>query len=110
MRAGEFARRRARIESEMRPGFNRHGKGFRRKALRALVKRAGAAFIVPNGRRIGYRLPDGSVACEKQRFRTEDAANAELRRIAFHASHAYIPVRAYRCEWCDGFHLTSRAR
>lgn len=103
MKAGEFSRRRARIESA-------RGCKFQRKALRALAKRARAAIIVPNGKRIGYRLPDGSVACEKQRFHSEDAANTELTRIARQASHAYIPVRAYRCEWCSGWHLTSRAK
>lgn len=105
MKAGDFARRRARIECDKAP----HGRGFQRKALRALVKRTGAALIVPNGKRVGYRLPDGSVACEKHRYRSRETADAELARIAVHASHAYIPVRAYRCEWCDGWHLTSRA-
>ncbi len=109
MRAGEFARRRARIESDKGLKCRPHSPAFQRKALRALAKRAGAALIVPIGRRIGYRLPDGSVACAKQRYRTHEAADAELQRIAVHASRAYVPVRAYRCDWCGGFHLTSRA-
>lgn len=108
MRAGEFARRRARIESEKGTATCRHGRSYRRKAMRALVKRAGAARIIPNGRRVGYRLPDGSVACDKQRFRTLEAAQTELARIAVHSAHAYVPVRAYLCPWCGGYHVTSR--
>lgn len=109
MRAGEFARRRARIQCDRGDKLRPHGAGYQRKALRALVKRSGAALIVPNGRVVGYRMRDGSVACMKQRYRSETAAHAELSRIASHASHSYVPVRAYRCEWCDGWHLTSRA-
>lgn len=110
MNAGEFARRRARIEGEQGARNRGRGRGFKGRALRALAKRARAAYIVPNGRRIGFRLPDGSVACVKHRFRDQGAAHMELQRIARHASHGYVPVRAYRCEWCGGFHLTSRAQ
>lgn len=105
MRAAEFARRLARIEREAAT----RGAGFRRGATRALTRRAGAALIVPQGRIAGWRLPDGSVACVKERFRTLDAAQHELHRIGRHASHEYVPVRSYRCHLCDGWHLTSRA-
>ncbi len=87
---------------------HRRGREFHRKALRALVKRSNASLIAPRGHVIGYRMPDGSVACIKQRFRSEEAASAELLRIARHASRSYIPVRAYLCDWCGGWHLTSR--
>lgn len=76
--------------------------------MRALARRAGAAIILPNGRHVGYRLPDGSVACAKHRYRDEVAAQMELARIRRDAVRGYVPVRAYRCEWCDGWHLTSR--
>jgi len=108
MTPGEFARRRARIENERGMPGRIVGKGFRRKALRALVKRAGAIRIVPNGRDVGYRLPSGGVACEKQRFPNYAAAWGELQRIGKHASHSHIPVRVYLCDWCGGHHLTSR--
>lgn len=108
MTPGEFARRRARIESERGLPNRVMGKGFRRKALRALVRRAGAIRVMPNGRDIGYRMPTGGVACAKQRFRLALAAESELCRIEHHASHEHIPVRAYVCDWCDGLHLTSR--
>jgi hypothetical protein len=108
MTPGEFARRRGRIESERGLPFRFVGKRFRRKALRALVKRAGAIRIVPNGKEVGYRMPCGGVACTKQRFRIADAAEIELQRISRHASHSHIPVRVYGCDWCGGIHLTSR--
>jgi len=108
MTPGEFARRRGRIESERGLPNRIVGKDFRRKALRALVKRAGAIRIVPNSREVGYRLPTGGVACAKQRFRVANAAEIELQRINRHASHSHIPVRVYRCDWCGGIHLTSR--
>lgn len=110
MRASEFARRRARIEADKGHAFRPHSPKHRRKALEALITRAGAALIVPGGRVIGYRLPDGSVACEKQRFPNEDAAGAELVRIRRDAAHSYIPVRAYACDWCSGWHLTSKPK
>ncbi len=107
IRAGDFARRLGRIEHNAAHGRSR---AYRRKAVRALVKRAGAALIVPRGRVVGYRLPDGGVACTKQRYRSQGAADAELARIGRHAQRAYVPVRTYLCEWCGGYHLTSRAR
>lgn len=109
MRASEFARRVARIDSDKGLKFRPHGRGYRRKAIRALLKRSGAALIVPNGRFVGYRMKDGSVVCVKQRFHTRASAEVELARIGRHASHDYVPVRAYCCEWCGGWHLTSRA-
>lgn len=102
MRAADFARRRARIE---------HGSTGRRyrAELRALMKRSRAIPIIAYGRIVGYRLADGRVACVKQRFRCEASALDELAGIRRTANHFYIPVRAYRCEWCDGWHLTSKA-
>lgn len=109
MRAGEFARRAARIQQEHVHG-RRRGRHFHKKAMRALIKRADAALIVPRGHVVGYRMTGGGVACVKQRFRSEAAAGAELVRITRHASHGYIPVRSYLCDWCGGWHLTSRQR
>lgn len=103
MHAADFARHMGRINATQR-----RGKHYQRKAMLALTKRANAALIVPRGHVVGYRLPDGSVACLKQRFRSADTAGAELQRISCHASHSYIPVRAYQCDWCNGWHLTSR--
>lgn len=109
MSAGEFARRRGLIEFDRGERYKPRGHAFKRKAVRALAKRAGAALLIPNGRRVGYRMPDGSVACEKQRYRDVCVALTELERIGRHASHAYVPIRAYQCEWCGGWHLTSKA-
>jgi hypothetical protein len=99
MRTAEFARRRARIEFESRTG-RRNGK----RAFRALVKRANAVTIISGGRVVGYRLKDG-VVCNRLRFTTADQAARELFRIGTFAKHAYIPTRAYRCDFCNGYHL-----
>lgn len=78
--------------------------------MRYLVRRLRGVPIVANGKLIGHRFPDGSVACVKRRFRALALALLELERIA-HTDHGpHIPVRAYRCEWCFGWHLTSQAR
>jgi len=104
MNAAEFARRRARIER-----FALKTRRYR-AMMRSLMKRSRAIPILAFGRLVGWRLPDGSVACVKQRFRTQAAALLELSGIARTSSHSYIPVRAYQCEWCGGWHLTSKAK
>jgi hypothetical protein len=102
MRASEFARRRARILKET----NQHGRGDRRRAaLRALVKRSGARPIYSRRQVIAYRLPDGSVACVWLRFRTGGDALDELVRIRTYPTHDVVPVRAYACDLCGGWHL-----
>lgn len=109
MKAGDFARRAAQIEHGDGWRNCNRGKGFRRKALRALAKRAGAALILPRGKFVGYRMPNGSVACLKERYRSAESADLVLCCVAMHSTHQHVPVRAYRCEWCGGYHLTSRA-
>lgn len=102
MRAADFARRRARIEQGAL-----NGRRYRAE-MRALMKRSRAIPIIAYGRVVGYRLADGRVACVKQRFICEASAVAELASIERTATHNYIPVRAYPCEWCGGWHLTSK--
>jgi hypothetical protein len=101
MRTAEFVRRRARIEHASR------GRRYRVE-IRALLKRSRAVPIIAYGRIVGYRLSDDGVACVKQRFRSEASAVAELVSIRQTANNSYIPVRAYECEWCHGWHLTSQ--
>lgn len=101
MHATEFARCMARIERQIR--------GQRRvTAMRALRKRAHARPVYSHGRVIAYRMPDGSIACVKQRFVCESSALAMLASIRRTATNSHIPVRAYLCEWCGGWHLTSK--
>lgn len=103
MNAAQFNRKRAAIDRRAR------GRAwFVRKAVAHLMRDAGAVPVVAGGRVVGFQMPDGSVACSKQRYRDDVSAQLELARIARHASHGYVPVRAYRCEFCAGFHLTSR--
>jgi hypothetical protein len=108
MNASELARRLARIRCDQGDEYRRRGKAFVRNATRAVVKRARAALIIPHGRQVGHRVPSGGVVCEKERYRTQQAADAELNRIQVHAANQYKPERAYRCPWCGGWHLTSK--
>lgn len=99
MQRHTFARHLGRIQ-----GKSKH----QRKAREALVRRARAAHIIVGGKVIGWRLPDGSVVCVKRRYSTREAAAVDLARITRVATHAHIPVRAYACPYCRGFHLTSK--
>lgn len=103
MNAGEFARRRARIDHE-------HGrrKGYARKALASLVREAGAVAIVIEGRVAGWKLPNGQTVCKKRRYRTELDAQLALVAIKGHPLTPRIPGRVYRCGFCMGWHLTSQ--
>lgn len=78
--------------------------------MRMLLRRLRGVPIIVGGKIIGHRFPDGSVACVKRRYRTMVLAAEDLDRIARTDHDHYIPVRAYRCQWCFGFHLTSQAR
>lgn len=107
MRAADFARQLSRIHS-----VAKHGGSLARasRCARALIRRTGAVPIVHASKVIAYRLPDGSIACEKQRFRDPESAGVELARIRRTSAHSYIPVRAYRCDLCRGWHLTSKSQ
>jgi len=76
--------------------------------MRQLVKRARAVIMIVNGKVVGYRMTDGSVACVKVRYPDDVRAQIDLARIRAVTNHGYVPVRAYRCEHCSGWHLTSR--
>lgn len=104
MKAAEFTRRRVRAEIEYRA----KGRSYK-AALRHLVQRSKAVIVVANNKIIGYRMTDGSVSCLKRRYQNSIDAELDLARIHAKANHGHIPVRAYRCEWCHGWHLTSRA-
>lgn len=103
MHASIFNRERRRIERQAQGVAARE-----RRALRHLVQRVGGAAIIEGKRIIGYRMRDGSVACSKVRYRSEDDARADLLRIAQLPNSGHKPIRAYHCPWCRGAHLTSR--
>lgn len=105
MNARGFARQRARLEQ-------RHQGATLRRAMMHLVREARARVVIVNDKPVGFILPNGEVVCEKRRYRSEDAAVAELQGIhQFDEVNAArrVPVRAYRCPYCRGWHLTSRA-
>lgn len=104
MHAAEFARQLARIERRAR------GRGeFMRKATAHLVAEADARPIRSEGRLIGYAMPNGGVVCLKARYRDWLEAQVELQNIAAHGKGARLPARVYRCPFCAGWHLTSKA-
>lgn len=104
MKAGAFVRKRALI---LRRAGDRAA--FARRAIDKLAREFGAVPAMDGRRAIGWLMPDGSIACDKLRYREEVDARLELLRIAKHSGHrAHVPVRAYACPWCHGWHLTSR--
>lgn len=103
MNAGEFAKRRARIEHE-------HGrrKGYAARAMDALVREAGAIIIIVRNRIVGWRMPSGQVVCRKRRYRSEPDAMVELTNVRRDPRTPRIPGRFYLCPHCNGWHLTSQ--
>jgi len=104
MNAAEFARRRSRIERQ-------HNGKRRQRELAHLVRDARAALVILDRKVVGYRLPNGEMVCVKERHRSEDDATADMLRIqAANWNGHRVPVRAYPCPYCHGWHLTSQAR
>lgn len=105
MNGREFARKRARIEHEARTP------SAQRKALRHLVSEARAVEVIVQGKLVGYQLPDGFMVCVKRRYHSEVEAMMELSNVQLFQrinSNRHIPIRAYFCAYCRGWHLTSR--
>jgi hypothetical protein len=98
-----FQRQQTRIERRFPAGRKRAD------AIRRLITEAAAAIIIRGGKIVGYRLPSGAAVCIKYRYSSEDLATQDLARIQA-ASTGHIPTRAYHCERCRGFHLTSQTK
>lgn len=80
-----------------------------RNVLGRLVRQAGAAYVISHGKITGYRLPGGGMVCRKRRYGSADIASRELHHISTTSLRSHVPVRAYRCPDCAGYHLTSSA-
>lgn len=105
MNAGNFARKRALIK--------RRGRGAKheRKALAHLAREAGAVAVHVDGRLVAHEMPDGSTVCELRRYRDGPAAHEELANLrAFAPLHPgkRLPVRAFPCPRCGGWHVTAQ--
>ena len=46
--------------------------------------------------------------CKKVSFATEAGANADIIKIKNKSNRKTIPIRAYHCWKCNGWHLTSK--
>jgi hypothetical protein len=103
MNAAQFSRARQRIEREAKSR-----KGYGTKALRRLVREARAVTVIGGTRIIGWRMRDGTMVCRKDRYSTRDQAVAVMLGIQAEYGKAGKPRRAYECNFCGGFHLTSR--
>lgn len=103
MNAGEFAKRRARIENE-----HSRRKGYAARALNALIREAGAAIIIRRGKVVGWRMPNGQEVCKKRRYHDEGKAALELMNVQRDPKTPHIPCRFYLCPHCNGYHLTSQ--
>jgi hypothetical protein len=62
-------------------------------------------------RRIGTTPKSGARRCPtgKTRFRDHESATTAL-QITQRSSRTRKPTRAYRCDLCDGWHLTSKGQ
>lgn len=108
MNAGEFIKRRTKIEGE-----RGRAAGWQRRAFDRLVREARAepVFAVAAKRVVAFRLGGGEIVCVKQRFKTEPAAAQSLQMIHEERQpREHVPVRAYHCDHCKGWHITSRPK
>lgn len=105
MNGHTFARQRGRILKRGR------GERHARRAMAHLAREAGAVPIWTAHKLVGHIMPDGSTVCELRRYASERAAAEELDAIrAFsHLQPKRIPVRAFACPFCGGWHLSARA-
>jgi hypothetical protein len=103
MNAAQFSRARQRIEREAKSR-----KGYGPKALRHLVHEARAVKVIWGPRIIGWRMRDGTMVCRKDRYATQDQATNVMLGIQAEHGKRGKPRRAYQCNFCGGWHLTSR--
>lgn len=104
MNAAQFARKLALIEHK-----GRGRKGFAERATRALAREQGVAAIVAAGKVVGYRMTTGEAVCVKDRYPDHETAVHHLESMAASAvdNPHRVPVRAYPCDACKGWHVTS---
>jgi hypothetical protein len=103
MNAAQFSRQRDRIAREAKSR-----KGFGRPAMRKLVRDARAVTVIWGKNIIGWRMPDGVMVCRKRRYVERGAAVSDMLGIQAEHGKRGLPRRAYQCEFCGGWHLTSR--
>lgn len=94
MNAGEFTKHRDLIRAA------RRSNAWRKRALLRLLAEARAVHIDTSR----IKLPNGQIVCTWRRYITEQSAVATL--VHVEAEHRQ-PIRAYCCNFCYGWHLTS---
>jgi hypothetical protein len=103
MNAAQFSRARDRIGREAKAR-----KGYEAKAMRRLIREARAVIVISGRTIIGWRMPDGAIVCYKRRYGTIGAAQMDMLGIQAEYGKRGVPRRAYQCDFCGGFHLTSK--
>lgn len=103
MKAATFIREKALIEK----GRGRTA-SWRKKALAALMREAGAQLAVVDGQVIGHRLASGQIVCTRVRFKTWEAAQDQLEQIALTDGTHVKPNWWHPCPHCRGWHLAVR--
>ena len=106
MNAGEFAKRRARIEHEAW----RRSPGFINRALAALVRESEAELVIVDGKHVAWRMTNGKTICKKRRYRSEPEVLEVLAGMIHAQQRQKTPARSYLCPHCDGWHLTSQTK
>lgn len=103
MKAGEFIRRRERIERD-----DTRRQAYKRRALQQLEREAGAVAKVVDGKLVGWVLGSGANVCVKRRYANQAAAALAIGMIRISDGGHVRPIRFYACDYCKGWHLTSK--
>lgn len=103
MNADRFAQMARKIERRLANEPRRQ-----REAIKRMARKAGAVQVIVGGKIVGFRLRDGSMVCRKRRYRDEVEARIDMARIAATSAAKRVPVRAYHCPYCSGWHTTSQ--
>lgn len=83
----------------------------RRKGMARLARTSGAKMVFIGRKHVGWKLPGGSIVCVKERFCDEQRAQAAMDRIRDRQPFGdRVPIRAYQCSECLGWHLTSEEK
>lgn len=73
------------------------------KALRKYIEDNYEAI----GTRVGVSVDRSSPTCTKKSYIDKKAANAHIKWIQNTNKESYVPVRAYQCDKCTSWHITS---
>ena len=50
------------------------------------------------------------ITCKKKKYKTIDEARIALTKIFIKSKRQKKPIRAYKCDFCGGFHISSMSK